>query len=108
MGDAGALVETQAASRRRNGEVTSGAGAVESRSVRAEEGFPRCRTISQASRRSGTQTELRTGCRATIVADDNEAQAPVDAESGAISEPLGVSVGGGAHQAVELGFGPVG
>ena len=71
-----------------------------------EEGFPRCRTISQASGRSGAQTELRTGCRATIVADDHEAQAPVDAESGAISEPLGVSVGGGAHQAVELGFRP--
>ena len=100
------LWETQAASRRRNGEVASGAGAVESMSVRTEEGFPRCRTISEASGRSGAQTELRTGCRATIVADDNEAQAPVDAESGAISEPLGVSFGRGAHQAVELGFRP--
>src|SRR6516225_2576798 len=60
MGDARAAVETQAASRRRNGEVTSGAGAVESRSVRAEEGFPRCRTISQAFGCSGAQIELRT------------------------------------------------
>src|SRR5215470_19281459 len=39
-------------------------------------------------------------------ADDNETQAPVDAESSAISEPFGVFVGGGAHQAVELGFRP--
>jgi len=62
-----------------------------------EEGFPRCRTISQAFGRSGTQTEFRTGCRAAVVADDNEAQASINAESGAVSEPPGVFVGGGAH-----------
>src|SRR5689334_1055781 len=109
MGDAGAAVETQTASGRHRSQVgptASGAGAVESRSGRTEERFPRCRTISQAVGRSGAQTEFRSGCRATVVADDNEAQAPVNAESGAISEPLGVSVGGGAHQAVQLGFRP--
>ena len=108
MGDAGATVEAQTASgwRSQVGPVASGAGAVESRSGGTEEGFPRCRTISQASGRSGAHTEFRTGWRAAVVADDHEAQASVNAESGAVSEPLGVSVGGGAHQAVQLGFRP--
>jgi len=65
--------------------------------AQTEEGFPRCRTISEAFSRSGTQTEFRTGCRAAVVADDNEAQASINAESGAVSEPPGVFVGGGAH-----------
>ena len=79
------------------GPTASGAGAVESRGGWTEEGFPRCRTISEALDRSGTQTEFCTGCRATVVADDNEAQASINAESGAVSEPPGVFVGGGAH-----------
>src|SRR5262249_54732031 len=110
MGDAGAAVEAETTSRRRSqiGPAASGAGAIESRGGGTEEGFSRCRTISQAAGRSGTQTEFRTGCRAAIVADDHEAQAPIDAESSAVSEPPGVSVGGGAHQAVHLGFRPAG
>src|SRR5262249_54366973 len=35
-------------------------------------------------------------------------KAPVNAESGAVSEPPGVSAGGGAHQALKLGFRPAG
>jgi len=87
----------QEGARSQVGPTASGAGAVESRGVWTEVGFPRCGTISKAFGRSGTQTEFRTGCRAAVVADDNEAQASINAESGAVSEPPGVFVGGGAH-----------
>jgi len=90
------------------GPTASGAGAVESRSGGTEEGFPRCRTIGQAFGRSGAQTEFRARRRAAVVADDYETQAPANAESGAVSESPGVSVGGGAHQTVQPGFGPSG
>jgi hypothetical protein len=40
---------------------------------------------------------FRAGCRAAVMADDNEAQASINAQSGAVSEPPGVFVGGGAH-----------
>ena len=105
----GAAVAAQTAWRRRRSQVgptAFGAGTVKSRSSGTEEGFSRCRTISKAFGRSGTQTEFRAGCRAAVVADDNEAQASINAESGAVSEPPGVFVGGGAHQAVQLGFRP--
>src|SRR5438477_7347963 len=89
LGDAGAGVEAETGSspqRSQVGPTASGAGSVESRSGRTEEGFPRCRTISETFGRSGTQTEFRTGCRAALVADNNEAQTSVNAESGAVSE----------------------
>src|SRR2546427_12132900 len=88
------------------GPVASGAGAVESRSGGTEEGFPRCRTLSQASGRSGAHTEFRTGWRAAVVADDHQAEASVNAELGAVSVRLGVSVGGVAHPPVQLCFRP--
>jgi hypothetical protein len=93
-----ALEQRWASGRRRSqvGPPASGVGAVESRGDWTEEGFPRCGTISKAFGRSGTQTEFRTGCRAAVVADDNEAQASINAESGAVSEPPGVFVRGGA------------
>src|SRR5215510_1864941 len=108
MGDAGTAVEAQTSGKRRSqvGPTASGAGTVESRSGWTEERFPRCRTIGQASGRSGAQTEFRTGHRTAAVADDYETQAPVDAESRAVSEPPRVSIGRGAHQGVHLGFRP--
>src|SRR5436190_19112437 len=111
MGDAGAAVEAQTAWRRRQSQVgptAFGAGTVKSRSSGTEEGFSRRGTTRQALGRSGTETEFCTGRRTAIVADDNEAQAPVNAESSAVSEPPGMSVGRGAHQAIQLGFRPTG
>ena len=59
--------------------------------------------VAQRFGRSGAQTEFRARRRAAVVADDYETQAPANAESGAVSESPGVSVGGGAHQAVQPG-----
>src|SRR4029079_10548843 len=70
--------------------------------------FPDAELLVKRLGRSGTETEFCTGRRTAIVADDNEAQAPVNAESSAVSEPPGMSVGRGAHQAIQLGFRPTG
>src|SRR6267154_1314194 len=93
VGSTGTVLETNApeAGRRRPDVriVASGAGAVQSRAAGTQEGFPRCRTPSEAAGGSGIDSELCARCRATSVADGDTQEVPVDARSRAPAEPIG-------------------
>src|SRR5215831_5547678 len=78
-------------------EVAFGAGTVQSRTARAQERFPRCRTSSEAVSGSGTDSELCARCRTTSVANRNTPEIPADTRSGATEQPIGVSPGRGPH-----------
>src|SRR5262249_62261562 len=65
-------------------------------------------TPRQVVGRPGMEFKFWTGGRRAFVGNGNEAQAPFTAESSAFSEPPGMSVGRGAHQAIQLGFRPAG
>src|ERR1700681_4783829 len=101
LGNAGKVLETATReARRREAEirnVASGAGAVQSRAAGTQEGFPRCRTPSQAAGGPGIDSELCARCRTTFVADSNTQEVSIEARSGAAAEPNGVSAGRGPH-----------
>ena len=87
------------------GQAASGAGAIESRAIRAEERFSGCGTTGEAISGPGTHAEFCARRRATVVANSDAAQVPVDPQSGPVPEPSGVFAGRSSYQAVELGFG---
>src|SRR5580700_4384660 len=101
LGSAGAVLEadTREAGRRKAevGNAAFSDGAIQSRPEGTQEGFPRCRTPSQAAGRSGIDSELCARCRAAFVADGDTQEVPVDARSRAAAEPIGVSAGRGPH-----------
>src|SRR5260370_29213603 len=74
----------------------------------AQERLRRRGTADQTAGSAGTGVELRAGCRAAAVAHGDAAQVPVNARQGALSEPIGESVGTGAHQVVKFSVGSVG
>src|SRR5215472_2021655 len=61
------------------GNTASGAGAVEPRSARAQEGFPRRRTFGEAAGSQRAGPELCARCRATPVEDGHAHQVSGDA-----------------------------
>ena len=69
------------------GDAASGAGAVESGPARAEEGFPRRRTVGEAVGGAGTHPELCARGRAAPVADGDAPQVPAHVQSGPAAEP---------------------
>src|SRR6267142_2010612 len=101
VGSTGTVLETNTpeAERRRPDVriVASGAGAVQSRAARTQEGFPRCRTPGEAAGGPGIDSQFCARCRAASVADGDAEKVPIDARSRATAEPIGVSPGRGPH-----------
>src|SRR5271167_1036851 len=101
LGSFGTVLETDTreAGRRKAQvrNVASGAGAVQSRTTRTQEGFRRCRTPGKTARGSRIDFELCARCRTTLVADGNAQEVPVEVPSGAVAEPTGGSAGRGSH-----------
>src|SRR5215467_11132969 len=101
LGSAGTILEadTREAGKRRPEvrNTASGAGAVQSRATGTQEGFPGCRTPSEATGGPGINSELRARCRAASVADGDAEKVSVDPRSRAPAEPIGVAAGRGAH-----------
>src|SRR5580700_1050799 len=99
VGSAGTVLEAGAPEARRGKpevrNVAPGAGAVQSWTAGTQEGFPRCRTPSEAAGGSRIDSELCARCRATSVADGDAEKVPADARSGAAAKPFGVSSGRG-------------
>src|SRR5690348_7306269 len=108
LGNIGALLEAKAPEAGRRGphvgNTASGAGTVEPRSARAQEGFRRRRTSGEAAGGPGADTELCARCRAALMADGDAPQVPDDAQSGTVAEQTGVSAGRGTHEVVQPGF----
>src|SRR5207253_4030966 len=104
-GSAGKVLETDMReARRRKAEVWNvafGAGAIQSRTTGTQEGFPRCRTPSEATGGPGVDFELCARCRATSVADGDAQEVPVKVRSNTAAEPIGVSSGRGTYQVVQ-------
>src|SRR6184192_329624 len=92
VGSAGKILETDTReARRREAEVrnvASGAGTVQSRTTRTQEGFRRCRTPSEAAGGSGIDFEFCARYRAASMADSDAPKVPVDARSGETAEPI--------------------
>src|SRR5271166_4115573 len=92
LGSPGAVLEADLpeAGRRRGdvGNAASGASTIESRTAGAQESCTRCRAAS--------------------LADCDAQKVPVDAQSGAVTEPTGGSTGRSPHKVVQPGFGSVG
>src|SRR5260370_1097615 len=67
VGSTGAVLETDRPETRRRwpdvGKATFGASTIESRSARAQEGFPRCRTSGKATGGQRADPEFRTRSR---------------------------------------------
>src|SRR6266478_3385619 len=87
------------------GNAAFSAGAIQSRAAGTQEGFPRCRTPSEAAGGPRVDSEFCARCRATSVANSDAEKIPVDARSGAAAEPIGVSSRRGTHQVVQPGLG---
>src|SRR5262249_33219420 len=104
VGSAGTVLETvPREARRRKAEVrnvASSTGAVQSRTVGAQAGFPGCRTPGEATGGSRIDSELCARCRATSLADSHAQEVPIDVRSGAVAEPIGVSSGRDSYQVV--------
>src|ERR1700736_152531 len=112
LGSPGAVLEADLpeAGRRRVdvGNAASGASTIEPRTAGAQERFPRCRTSGETTGSPGANPELCTRCRAASLADSDAQKVPVNAQSGAVTEPTGGSTGRDPHQVVQPGFGSVG
>src|SRR4029077_1127286 len=79
VGSAGKVLETDMReARSRKAEVRNvalGAGTIQSRTARTQEGFPRCPTPGEAA---GGDFELCARCQATSVADGNAQEVSVE------------------------------
>src|SRR5437867_13176070 len=82
--------------------VAFGAGAIQSRTTRTQEGFSRCRTPGEATGGPRVDFELCARCRATSVADGDAQEVPVKVRSNTAAEPIGVSSGRGTYQVVQF------
>src|SRR5215472_5140817 len=106
LGSTGAVLETDApeTGRRRPdvGSAASGAGAIEPRASRAQEGLPRCRTAGEASGGTRADFEFCARWRAASVADGDAPKVSTNAKPGTVAKPTGVSVGRSTHQVVQL------
>src|SRR5215470_674280 len=107
VGSAGKILETdmREAGRRKTevGNVTLGAGTVQSRTTGTQEGFRRRRTLGEAAGGPGIGFELCARCRAASLADGNAQEVPVEVRSDPAAEPSGVSSGRGPYQVVQPG-----
>src|SRR5215472_2265949 len=108
LGSTGTALEADLReARRRKAEVWNvafGAGAIQSWTTGTQEGFPRCRTPSEAAGGAGIGSELCARCRAASVADGNAQEVPAEVRSGTAAEPSGGSVGRGSYQVVQPGL----
>src|SRR5207247_427343 len=105
LGSPGAVLETDlpdaGRGTRDGGNTPSCPGAVEPRATRAQEGFPRCRTFSEAAGGPRADPELCARCRAASMADGRAHQVSADAQPGAAAESIGGSAGRSTHQAIQ-------
>src|SRR6266404_2226148 len=101
VGGVGKVLETDMRdAKRRKAEVWNlafGAGAIQSRTTGTQEGFPRCRTPSEATGGPGVDFEFCTRCRTTSVADGDAQEVPVKVRSNTAAKPIGVSSGRGTY-----------
>src|SRR5260370_41431167 len=101
VGSTGAVLETDRPETRRRwpdvGKATFGASTIESRSARAQEGFPRCRTSGKATGGQRADPEFRTRSRTALVADGHTPKVPADMRQSAVAEPTGGTAGRGSY-----------
>src|SRR6516165_1638101 len=101
VGSTGTVLEAGVREARRRkaevGNVTLGAGTVQSCTTGTQAGFRRRRTLGEADGGPGTDTELCARCRAAFVADGNAQEVPVEVRSGVAAEPSVGSSGRGPH-----------
>jgi len=83
-------------------KLTFGAGAIQSRTTRTQEGFPRCRTPGEALGGPRVGLELCARSGATSVAHSDTQEVPVTVRSNTATEPIGVSAGRGTYQVVQF------
>src|SRR5215472_16086917 len=91
LGSTGTVLETVAPEAGRRtpevGNVSSGPGAVQSWAAGTQEGFPRCRTPSEAVGGPKIESELCARPRTEALADGGTPKASADAEPGRVTEP---------------------